>query len=165
VASFKDALGREWEIAFDPKKLHLIRTELDLDLTSVNGKDFERIADDTYLLMTLLWYILGKQAEEKEVSEDSFAEGLVGEGIDRAVECLLKAITSFFNPSKSALVQAIAEENAALRELATNQAMAKIRDPKNRQMVKDAIEKQMDEVVRKVLTRLTSATDTPGSSV
>jgi hypothetical protein len=163
MASFKDAIGREWEIKFDAPKLNRIRTECEVDLTAMDGKDFERVADDPFLLVNTLWFVLKPQAVLAGVTEEQFAEGLVGEFIDRAVECLLKAITDFFNPSKSALLQAIAEENSALRELATAQAMAKVKDPKIRARVMEAIETRMDDEVTRVLMRLSSATSTPDS--
>jgi len=163
MATFKDGSGREWEIVFDAKKLHHIRTECEVDLTAQDGKDFERIADDPYLFFNLLWFILKTQASKYELDEDAFAAVIVGETTDTAAACLLKAITDFFSPSKSNLLKAITEENAALRELATAKAMAKVADPKTRARVLEAIEQKMDQEVEKVLTRLCSPTSTPGS--
>ena len=161
MAKFTDQCEREWEIKFNVRILESVEEKFKgLDLTAAHGKDFLRLAYKPALLVDLLWHLLEKQAQAKDLDVEQFVEGFVGQGIADATQCLLKAVTDFLHPSQAEVVAACANASKAEREEAAAMVLAKIKDPETLARFREVNEQKMNAEIEKILTQSIAATDT-----
>jgi hypothetical protein len=135
----KDTNNFQWEIKVNVNTLKRIKAlcEIDLmELISVNEKTgemntelLERLSSDPVLLVDLLYATCKPQADEKNMTDEQFAEVWAGDQIEFAVNALMEEIINFFPEAKRRLWQKI------------NQA-SKI----NAQKEKDEILQELDKI-------------------
>lgn len=166
MAKFTDNKDFTWDITFDAMKLRRLRETLKVDLTKEGGKDFDSLSEDFEKLIDVLWHLCEKQArgikfdtEEFESREHEFASRLVGEAIERAVDCLRSAVNDFLPPSNREVFLANVEENTARRKEARARIIAKNTDPKLRERLFQEMDAAMDREVEVILTRLRNASN------
>src|SRR5688572_23158083 len=116
MAVFRDNRETDWIVSLNVRKISELRDLFALDLVD-EGQSYERMAADPCLLVNVLWYLCSKQADERKLDQEGFAEALVGDAIDRATEAVLDAIANFSQKSKRELLLAIAKKNAKIRGL------------------------------------------------
>lgn len=165
MATFRDNSNRDWVLSLNVRKISEIRERFQLDLVD-EGQSYERMAGDPCLLVNVLWYLCEQQANtiHKGIDTEGFAEALVGDAIDRAVEAMLEAIANFSQKSKRDLLKAIAAKNARIRDLGMAKALERINDPDLEAKAVAALEERMDAELRSALTRLSNATSSPDSA-
>jgi len=98
--TFRDAEGREWQIAVNVATIKRVRDALDLDLLAAGDPDptkdaIVRLAGDPILLADTLFVLCREQAETRGVTDEQFGAALAGDPIDRATEALLAEIVDF----------------------------------------------------------------------
>lgn len=164
MATFK-ANGKDWIVAIDAPTIRRIRDLFDgLDLVGLDGKAYQMMVDDPTLLVDVLWVLCAKQAEGHKMSDEDFGRMLVGESLDHAAKAMKEAILDFSPSQTRALLTALADKNAAIREAGMRKAIEKINDPALQERAIAALEADMDEAIAKAMTRLSSATNTPASA-
>lgn len=161
---FKDANNREWVVKLDAPTIKEVRDTFDgLDLIDGKGESYLRLAADPILLIDVLWVICRKQANGN-ITDEQFGQSLVGDPIEQATEALLKAILDFFPSRKRQAIQALVTTHQAVTDRGMEMALAKISNPALRERALAAVEADMDAMLEKALTQLSSATNSPASS-
>lgn len=113
----KDINNFQWEIKVNVNTLKRIKAlcEIDLmELISVNEKTgemntelLERLSSDPVLLVDLLYATCKPQVDEKNMTDEQFAEVWAGDQIEFAVNALMEEIINFFPEAKRRLWQKI----------------------------------------------------------
>lgn len=164
MSSFKDTAGKSWTIHLDAPTIRAVRNALDLDLVDPDGKTYQRLADDPCLLVDCLWLLCQEQAGREGVKEEQFGKSLVGDAIEQATAALLAAIVDFSPTRRRELIQAVTAKNAKLRDIGTQRALAKINDETLEADILKAMEAEMDDAIRRALTRSRPVTASPVSA-
>jgi hypothetical protein len=87
----------------------------------------------------------------------------VGDAIKRATIAMDEAIADFFPEEKRAILRALTAKDGEVAKLALERTLAKINDPKLAEDFVAAMEGQLDEEMKNLLTRSSSATSSPAS--
>ncbi len=161
---FKDKENREWKISITLDTVETLRESLKVDLLDPTGQSIERLGDDLFLLGRTLWMLCEKQADERKITPEQFAEAVAGDPFDSALLAVTEAVTDFFPQRKRLLLQRANGKFQTLREKAEQLAMAKLDDPKLEAKLMEAMEKRMAADLESALTRLNSAGNLPESS-
>jgi hypothetical protein len=113
----KDINNFQWEIKVNVNTLKRIKALCGIDLMeliSVNEKTgemntelLERLSSDPVLLVDLLYATCKPQADEKNMTDEQFAEVWAGDQIEFAVNALMEEIINFFPEAKRRLWQKI----------------------------------------------------------
>jgi hypothetical protein len=163
MAKFTDSEGRPWPLRITVETVKVVRAELGIDLADLSGKTLERLADDTCLLVDVLWVLCRATAKERSVSDRQFGEALVGDPIDQATEALLEAILDFFPSRKRALLRAVADKAETARARAQDLATQKLADPELDRAMTEAMTARMEAEMQAALTRLRQPATSPAS--
>jgi hypothetical protein len=164
MAQFKDRAGSNWTIAIDAPTIRDIRSECQIDLAALDGKTFEKLADDPVLLVDVLWVLCREQAKTLSITSEQFGRLLVGDAIEAATDAMLAGIADFFPQRKSQLVTAMAAKASEIRGKGLELALSRINDPALSASLVNAMQANMDAEINATLTRLSSATNSPASS-
>lgn len=161
---FKDQTNREWVLRLDAPKIAAVRRDCGVDLAALDGTAIERLRDDPVLLVNSLWVLCRSQAGAG-TSDQMFGESLVGDAIDRATDALIEAIADFFPTRRKEMLLKLAAQQKETREQALADAVERLTDPALQTRVKTAMKQAADAEIDSLLTRLSSATASPGSAV
>ncbi len=182
MARYTDAEGNEWTIELDAPTIRAVRSATcekpdcdhhrdhcqGVDLVDVDGANnvFVRLGnvDNIELLIDTLWELCHEQANARSIDTTTFAKGLRGDALDAAGVALREAICDFFPKEKRELLKTMGQRNEQLRELAVARGIARINSEETEKMVLDELDKKVDADIKKVLTRLNSASSTPDSA-
>lgn len=94
--NFRDSREREWNLAISIGVARRIRADVGVDFGKVaDGKLFIELSSNPEKLAGALWLMVERQAEQKGVTPEDFAEALDGNAIDGAMEALQEAIVNF----------------------------------------------------------------------
>ena len=93
---FKDNEGRQWQVVVNVATLKRVRdlTKTDL-LDVVNGDLIQRLTLDPVLLVDCLFALCKTQADQRNVTDVQFGEGMAGDAIDAATTALLEPRATF----------------------------------------------------------------------
>jgi hypothetical protein len=123
MASFKDALGRKWQIDIDVGAIKRVRDLTGFELLSIveqDGKPLERLRDDVVLLVNVLYAICEPQANSCGpwwrkllrlpcgITDEEFGRGLRGDCISRAWELIIGGLAHFFPEARRRMLLAAA---------------------------------------------------------
>jgi hypothetical protein len=179
MPTFKDANNREWTIKLDaptvlrvrsatcdePNCKHLQGTGCTgVDLADLEGKVQLRLRRDVVLLVNTLYLLCQPEAQRQGITDEQFGASLVGDAIHRATIAMDEAIADFFPEETRAILRAITAKDTEVRSLGMQRALEKINDPNLATQFVAALEAQLDEQVKTLLTPLSSATSLPASS-
>lgn len=164
MATFKDQNNREWLVTLDAPKIREVRSTLQLDLAAVDDRPYERMYDDTVLLVDVLWILCREQAQKANVTDEQFGQALVGDAVEKATDAMLAAMLDFFPKTKRELLQALADKTKRIREASMRKAMDRLNDPSLEEKLLAAMDAQTEQAIQNVLTQLNSATNSPASS-
>jgi len=164
MAKFTDGLKREWTITVTTGAIKKVRKALNIDLADIDQATYSRLANDPILLVDLLWLLMEAAAKQREVTEESFAEGLVGDPIDSATAALLEAVADFFPAQKRSLLKTATAKQLAVQQKGLDLAIAKVGDPTLEAKLVEAMETKMDREVEDLLIRLISPTSSPANA-
>jgi hypothetical protein len=136
VTTFKDSLGREWNVALTAGAVRDVARATPVDLRTVTKLDHaEELARlvffDPMTVMEVLWVLLGAQAKERNVDQAGFEAGFDAATNQRAREALWAAMNHFFRPPPIA-------ESEIRRLPEILQAMAKAADKGHREKAQEA---------------------------
>ena len=117
---FKDSEGREWTLKVDVAAVKRMRDIANIDILSEDGEAFGTLATDPVALADCVYAICKKKADEREISQDDFAELFCGDSIDDATTALLDAVVDFFPKARRVILsRAIEKMREAMAEAMT----------------------------------------------
>ena len=111
MQSFKDNTGQTWEIPMNVSIAERVKTFAGFNLLDdSDDQRFAKLATDAVLLVAVLFAACGKQADQRSIDKDGFAELITGDTIDDATTALLEAIANFSPARKrAAMLKAISK--------------------------------------------------------
>ena len=159
MPQFTDSLNRPWSIAVNYQSVKQLREQLGVDLLSVVVKDSDlltRLAHDEVLLVDVISLLLKDQIQPTGLTAEQFAEGMLGVGLQGAVDALIEGIASFSRPQKGAVIRKSWESLSQARTHARQRIVSSEMMP--------AIRAKVDKLVDSALATLTdSSGDSPAS--
>jgi hypothetical protein len=178
MRTFTDANEKEWAITIDgpailrvragtcdvPNCKHLLGCGCKgIDLGDLDEKWKLACRRDVVLLVNTLYLLCQPEAHERGITDEQFGASLVGDAIRRATIAMDEAIADFFPEESRVILRAMTAKDEEVRKLGMERALAKINDPNLATQFVAAMEAQLDEEVKSLLTRSSSATSSPAS--
>ena len=105
MRQFTDTKERVWDVELNVRQMKRVRDVLGIDLVNViqAGKDgavatdtLDRVANDSILLVDILWVLCEGQAKAAGVTDDDFGSSLAGDSIADATRAFLDELVDFF---------------------------------------------------------------------
>lgn len=101
MAAFTDNAGRPWRVSLTVSDIKRVRDLLDFDLLNEDvGAMVIDLAGDVVMVADVLFVICKPQADQQEVSDVSFGEGLAGDALQAATDALIIALIEFLPKKK-----------------------------------------------------------------
>lgn len=171
MASFKDKDGREWELQMDALAILRIRERSGDPQFMViqDEKQLQELANrldaDPYLRCLVIYELCKSQRDKRDVGEEAFYSDVLGspEAIDAATSALVEVLVSFTPRRMRGLLKVFAEQDRQQQE-AIDKAVEKLSNPKLAEELMTSLERKIDEEVQTMLTQLSSASSSQGSS-
>ena len=178
MRTFTDANNQEWAITIDgpailrvragtcdvPNCKHLIGCGCTgVDLGDADEKWKLQCRRDVVLLVNAIYLLCQPEAHQRGISDEQFGTALVGDAIRRATIAMDEAIADFFPEQTRVILRALNAKDEEVRKLGMERALAKINDPKLAEDFVAAMEAQLDEEMKSLLIRSSSATSSPAS--
>ena len=157
MPAFTDTEGRKWAIEITVADVKRIRTLCDVDLMeAVEGKLLDRLASDPVLLVDVIFAAVKPQADAREVSDESFGQGMAGDVLEHASVALIEGIIGFFpNPRDRATMTKVYKT--------TQSMMEKARDVVDHRLESGALEQIEKQMLDKLGEQFMSLQDPSGS--
>ena len=97
MKTFGDNAGNEWAVEINVAALKRIRSLTRTDLLEVisGGDLLERLMRDPVLLCDILFALVKPQADQKQISDETFGAAMAGDAIDSATAALLDELVAF----------------------------------------------------------------------
>ena len=137
--------------------------EIDVDLGDLTTATIKRLAMDDVLLVRTLWLVCEQQADARSISPGQFGEAMVGEPLETAFDALRGSLEDFFPPRKRTFWTAMVEADLANQTQALQIGMETLENRELREQFGQAMRDRVKEEIARQLTRLKSATGSPGS--
>jgi hypothetical protein len=112
----------------------------------------------------VLFAICKPQADQQQITDEAFGEGLAGNSIDDATGALLEALINYFPESRRRLLRKAAEKQKAAESKLMIAAEKRLDDPRFQAFLDDLEKKTAEEFDRKLQTLSDSSSDLPASS-
>ncbi len=149
MQKFVDRKSNVWVVEIDTSTLRRVKAVTGVNLLEcVEGDLIERLSSDVLLLVDVLYAILQPQADQQQITDEQFGEGLAGDVITDATTALLEAMVAFFPEPRRRLLKTAAAKYAAVQTKAMEMVQAKLESPE--------LEKQLIEQLRIDLTLVKS---------
>ena len=111
MQKFVDRAGRIWIVDIDNTTLRRVKTLTGVHLLeAIDGDLITRLSTDPLLLGDVLFAICKPQADQQQITDEAFGEGLAGNSIDDATGALLEALINYFPESRRRLLRKAAEK-------------------------------------------------------
>lgn len=152
MPEFKDAKGRKWELTIDAPAIKRVRESHDVNLTALGDEQpWSRLDEDLVLLVDVLWTVLEQQAVGKQIDEQGFAGGLIGDGLANASLALVSAVADFFPAERRSLLLAMNRRNRTLMAAGMSRATSRIEDEKTGEKMEAKVRTAVDEAIEKAI--------------
>lgn len=142
MKTFKDAEGREWQIAINIDAIKRVRAALDgFDLLALtDGNVIQELIGDPVKLVDTIFVLCQDQATARGCSDAEFGRSMGGDALDLATTALLEEFVDFFPSRKrQPMIQALAK----LKQIEAKQvevALKMVNDP----AIDEAIDRAMN---------------------
>lgn len=103
IPTWKDAAepSREWTCIINVAKIRAARELTGVDLlNALDGELLRSITEDPVKLSDIMWAVSKTQADDKQVTKESFEEAFTGDAIESAGDALIEALINFFQSSR-----------------------------------------------------------------
>ena len=145
MQKFVDRKSNVWLVEIDTSTLRRVKAVTGVNLLEcVEGDLIERLSSDVLLLVDVRYAILQPQADQQQITDEQFGEGLAGDVITDATTALLEAMVAFFPEPRRRLLKTAAAKYAAVQTKAMEMVQAKLDSPE--------LEKQLIDQLRIDLT-------------
>ena len=121
MKKFTDKKENEWILELTVGSAKRVKADCGIDLidiidvkTGLQKSPLEELADNPMLLVDVLFSMCRKQAEERNIDDESFAELFDGEVIQDAISALVEEIINFSPPVRRKVLQKIYDKNRQL---------------------------------------------------
>jgi hypothetical protein len=97
MKTFNDNASNEWMIEINVAALKRIRSLTGTDLLEVisGGDLLEHLMRDPVLLCDIIYALVKPQADQKQISDETFGAAMAGDAIDAATAALLDELVAF----------------------------------------------------------------------
>ena len=151
MSVWKDPQGRTWQLTINVNSIKRVRQLAGIDLLDVfDGRILARLAEDPELLVNTLWAVCMPQAEQLSVSEDAFAELLVGDEIERAATALVEGLIAFFPSDRREVLRRLWTAMGKAQSEAINLATSKLETGRIDQTIKAVMDSASAEIDREL---------------
>jgi hypothetical protein len=117
ATTFKDDNQREWKIRLTLGKVKKINDDLGLDLLAPwDGKAVDALTKDVMRFAGVLALAVDFAPDAGEIEGEALADGLRGEGLDRAILAFWKDLSGFFPGAQRLAFQAMVAKSTELWE-------------------------------------------------
>jgi hypothetical protein len=160
MQKFIDRRGRVWIVDIDNTTLRRVKVLTDVRLLdAIDGDLVTRLSSDPLLLGDVLFAICKPQADQQEVDDEAFAEGLAGDSIDEACRALVDALVAYFPESRRRLLRKAADKQKMIETRGLAAIEKRLDDP-------NLVDRIVEDLERKlaVPTLSDSSSDSPASS-
>ncbi|MEW4451291.1 hypothetical protein AB1L30_01270 [Bremerella sp. JC817] len=158
TTQFTDSKNRKWDATVDVPTVKQIRNLLKVDLLELlNGRHdvLQKLIDDPILLVDALYLVCREQCQSRNITDEEFGRGLVGDGIDNAVDAFLVGVAHFFPKGRRQVVLGVIQKLNQSLDRVTAKSLQALADPR----VDQAIDREADQAIEKWLKDI----DRPGS--
>ena len=160
MQKFIDRRGRVWIVDIDNTTLRRVKALTDVRLLdAVEGDLVTQLSSDPLLLGDVLFAICKPQADQQDVDDESFAEGLAGDSIDEACKALVDALVAYFPESRRRLLRKAADKQKQIEKRGLAAIEKRLDDP-------NLVDRIVEDLERKLaVPKLNdSLSDSPESS-
>lgn len=157
-AAFVDTDGRKWLVKITVGTVRQLKADMGLDLfASADGSLFKELGSDPGKLCELLWRLVAKQAEERQVEEVAFWEAIDDTALDAATYAFFEALIAFFREDKRGPLRLILAKmkKAEAATVANAQAMAE--SPKLDRLMESLVNQEREKAEALMDLALTQA--------
>ncbi len=112
MQKFVDRAGRIWIVDIDNTTLRRVKTLTECIFLKIDGDLITRLSTDPLLLGDVLFAICKPQADQQQITDEAFGEGLAGNSIDDATGALLEALINYFPESRRRLLRKAARSRS-----------------------------------------------------
>ncbi len=159
MQKFVDRAGRIWIVDIDNTTLRRVKTLTGVHLLeAIDGDLITRLSTDPLLLGDVLYAICKPQADQQQITDEAFGEGLAGNSIDDATGAL-RSVDQYFPESRRRLLRKAAEKQKLIETRGISAIEKRLDDP-------NLVDKLVEDLERKlaVPTLSDSSSDSPASS-
>lgn len=126
MASFKDAAGRDWQLAITYGDVKRCKADAGVDLGALlkaKGKEdalapLTEFLGDMEKMVTVVFCLVEAQAKKLSVTPENFAEALDGDAIERMADAFFEAFTDFCQSRLREPLRKMAAKGKEVMELA-----------------------------------------------
>ncbi|GAA4447064.1 hypothetical protein [Novipirellula rosea] len=131
MQKFIDRRGRVWIVDIDNTTLRRVKALTDVRLLdAIDGDLITQISSDPLLLGDVLFAICKPQADQQDVDDEAFAEGLAGDAIDEACKAVVDALVAYFPESRRRLLRKAADKQRLIETRGLEAIERRLDDPK-----------------------------------
>lgn len=145
---FKDANGKSWTISVTTNAITRARDLAHFDLISVaeNKGAIEKLSDPV-LLVNVLFAVCKPEADAARITDEQFAEGLIGDGLEAAANALLEDLADFFPKHRRAPLKSALEKIRQIQVKAAEMQVKRIESPELEAGIMAALESAVNSPV------------------
>ena len=160
MQKFVDRRGRVWIVDIDNATLRRVKALTDVRLLdAIDGELITRLSSDPLLLGDVLFAICKPQADQQDVDDEAFAEGLAGDAIDEACKAVVDALVAYFPESRRRLLRKAAEKQRMIETRGLEAIERRLDDPTLVDSIVNDLERKLA-----VPTSNESSSNSPASS-
>jgi len=148
MKTFRDAIGREWQITLNIYTLTRIRDGVGLNLARP-GQDLAGVIGDDLTFAAILWEMVRDQAKQLGLLQEQFLASLTGEVLEQAKSLFVEELVSFFPKLRPVMETLRQIEDTYNQALVAEMERLKVEaaDPeKIREQIRRQIEQEMTKV-------------------
>ncbi|WP_442511649.1 hypothetical protein SH528x_003334 [Novipirellula sp. SH528] len=144
MQKFIDRRGRVWIVDIDNTTLRRVKALTDVRLLdAIDGDLITQLSSDPLLLGDVLFAICKPQADQQDVDDEAFAEGLAGDAIDEACKAVVDALIAYFPESRRRLLRKAADKQRLIETRGLEAIERRLDDPKLVDMLLSDLERKL----------------------
>ena len=168
-AAWTDSAGRTWSMAITVNDNRRVLKLLGIDLFDLfDGKLLERLSCEPILLVDTLYAICKPQADDRGVTEEQFAELLIGDTIEEAAQALVQGLLRFFPRDQRTVLGRLWEGTQQAKRETIRVAETKLSPAQMQELVnlhRAKVERDLDQELARIKAELSArASDTPSTN-
>ncbi len=122
------------------------------------GKLLAQLAEDPFTLVDTLYAICKPQCDEREITEEEFGAGVVGNAIDTATAMLLEGVMNLFHGEKRRAIKKAIEKLNTLQQKRGEAMLKMLDDPRLAAKLDADFEAESAQRLEEVLKQLDELT-------
>ena len=165
MSTWKDNQGRSWKLAINVNTIKRVRERAGVNLLDVfDGQLLNRLSEDPELLVNTLYVVCQPQAEQQAISEEAFAELLVGDAIEEAATALVQGLIDFFPKDRREVLGRLWKATGKAQAEAIKLVSGKLDDRQIEATIQAAMRQASEQIDRELQTFIAASGNSPVSS-